>query len=112
LIPGIQFFFRPIKGIITADGLYSKQPFRDAVKQARMSYILVAKPTDHQELFQWVRELGGCAGLELTDNKGRIHQYRWVNRVPLNGLKKMPMTSISSNTNWFPKIKSPIKTAG
>lgn len=76
--------------IITGDDLYSKQPFIDAVKQARMSYILVAKPTDHKELFQRVHKLdslGGCVGLEVTDDKGRIHRYRWVNQVPLNGSK-------------------------
>lgn len=76
--------------IITGDDLYSKQPFIDAVKQARMSYILVAKPTDHKELFQRVHKLdslGGCVGLEVTDDKERIHRYRWVNQVPLNGSK-------------------------
>jgi hypothetical protein len=76
--------------IITGDGLYSKQPFIDSLKQARMSYILVAKPNDHKELFQWVHELdalGGSGRLELTDDKGRIHRYQWVNQVPLNGSK-------------------------
>jgi hypothetical protein len=34
--------------IIVGDGLYSKQPFIDAVKQSRMSYILVVKPDDHK----------------------------------------------------------------
>lgn len=76
--------------IVTGDGLYSKQPFVDAVKQARMSYILVAKPDDHKVLFQWVRELQGLGdggSLELTDDKGRKHRYRWINAVPLNGSK-------------------------
>jgi hypothetical protein len=57
--------------IVTGDGLYSKQPFVDAVKQARMSYILVAKPDDHKVLFEWVRELqglgdGGSWSLSMT----------------------------------------------
>ena len=76
--------------IITGDGLFSNQPLVDALKQQRMSFILVAKPTDHKVLFQWVDELTGLdAGghLSYTDNKGRDHHYRWVNQVPLNGTK-------------------------
>lgn len=45
--------------IITGDGLYSKQPFVDALKDARMSFVLVAKPADHKLLFEWVHELDG-----------------------------------------------------
>jgi len=74
--------------IITADGLYSNQPFVDALKKARMSFILVAKPTDHKLLFEWVHELSGLGEggrLEFTDAKGRRHTHRWLNQVPLNG---------------------------
>jgi hypothetical protein len=76
--------------IITADGLYSNQPFVDALNKARMSFILVAKPTDHKLLFEWAAEMDALeAGgrLELTDPRGRRHRYRWVNGVPLNGSK-------------------------
>ena len=74
--------------IITADGLYSCQPFVRDLKQACMSFILVAKPTDHKVLFEWVDELRGLQEgqqLVLADAKGRRHRYRWVNSVPLNG---------------------------
>jgi len=84
--------------IIVGDGLYSKQPFIDSVKQSRMSYILVAKPDDHKVLFEWVRELqalGDGGSLELTDKKGRKHRYRWINNVPLNGSKD------ADNVNFF-----------
>lgn len=73
---------------ITADGLYSNQPFIEALNKVCMSFILVAKPTDHKILFEWVNELDGLgdAGhLQLTDDKGRRHRYRWLNQVPLNG---------------------------
>jgi hypothetical protein len=40
-----------MKIIIAGDGLYSKQPFIDELKQNRMSFILVAKPTDHTLCF-------------------------------------------------------------
>jgi len=74
--------------IITADDLYSKQPFVDALKENAMSYILVAKPSDHKILFEWVDEItsmGGAQHIELTDKKGKHHKYHWVNDVPLNG---------------------------
>jgi len=76
--------------IITGDGLFSNQPFVDAVKDQRMSFILVAKPDDHKVLFQWVDELMGLGAgdhLTHTDKKGRVHRYQWVNQVPLNGTK-------------------------
>jgi len=76
--------------VITADGLYSKQPFVQAAKTAGMSFILVVKAADHKILFEWVQELTGLGEaqrLELTDAKGRRHIYRWLNRVPLNGSK-------------------------
>ena len=77
-----------LKMVISGDGLYSKQPFVDAAKQYRCSYILVAKPTDHKVLFEWVNELDGlaqCDYLQFSDEKGRRHVYRWFNQVPLNG---------------------------
>ena len=98
LVTGIRRRHPKLPIIITGDGLYSKQPFIDVVKQARMSYILVAKPNDHKELFQWVREMdaqGESGNLTLTDDKGHIHRYRWVNQVPLNGSKN------ADNVNFF-----------
>ena len=84
--------------IITADGLYSKQPFVDELKSAGMSFILVAKPSDHKLLFEWVQDLmhldaGG--NLEYCDLKGRRHVYQWVNDVPLNGSKD------ADNVNFY-----------
>ena len=79
-----------LKIIITTDSLFSKQPFIDELKKADMSFILVAKPTDHKVLFEWVNDLtqlGEGGRLELTDSKGRRHCYQWVNKVPLNGTK-------------------------
>lgn len=57
LLPKIRKAHPKLNIIITADGLYSKQPFVRAVKKAGMSFILVAKPTDHKILFEWVNEL-------------------------------------------------------
>ena len=79
-----------LKIIVTGDGLYSKQPFIDELKKANMSFILVAKPSDHKVLFEWVHELtqlGDGKSFQITDVKGRRHFYQWVNHVPLNGTK-------------------------
>lgn len=79
-----------LKIIVTADALYSNQPFIDELNSAKMSFILVAKPADHKVLFEWVNELialGDGGSLELGDEKGRRHRYQWVNQVPLNGTK-------------------------
>jgi hypothetical protein len=80
-----------LKIIITGDGLYSKQPFIDELKKARMSYILVAKPSDHKILFEWVDELTGLGDghkLEIKEPKGKRYEYEWINNVPLNGSAK------------------------
>lgn len=90
LIGKIRATHPKLKIIVTADGLYSNQPFIDELKAASMSFILVAKPTDHKLLFEWVNELSQLeagGNLELTDHKGRFHRYQWVNQVPLNGSK-------------------------
>jgi hypothetical protein len=87
LLPKLRAAHPKLPIIITADGLYSKQPFIDALKAARMSFILVAKPTDHKVLFQWVEDLdklNQAGHMKLIDDKGRHHLYRWVNQVPLN----------------------------
>lgn len=87
-----------LKIIITADDLYSKQPFVDELKKANMSFILVAKPSDHKILFEWFTEqkqLGATSSLEYTDIKGRRHCYEWINDIPLNGTKD------ADNVNYF-----------
>jgi len=80
-----------LRFVIGGDGLYSKQPFIDACKTQRMSFILVAKPADHKVLFEYVEEIaamGGAGALQLVDAKNRRHRYRWVNQVPINGSEK------------------------
>ena len=82
--------------VIGGDGLYSKQPFITELKKNRMSFVLVAKPDDHKTLFQWVQELrvmGEIHSFTFTDLKNRIHQYEWVNEVPINGNAKSDLVS-------------------
>lgn len=90
LVGKIRRVHPKLKIMIIGDGLYSNQPFIDALTESGMSFVLVAKPTDHKVLFQWVDEIDALKGvdhLELADSKGRRHLYRWVNQVPLNGTR-------------------------
>lgn len=72
LIGKIRAVHPKLKIMVTGDGLYSNQPFIDVLKTYAMSCVLVAKPTDHKILFQWVEELDGLGGveyIELVDQK-------------------------------------------
>lgn len=90
--------------IIAGDDLYSNQPFIDELQSNRMSFILVAKPGDHKFLFKHLESVKHkFQALELPDDKGRQHIYRWINDVPLNG------TARAQNVNFFDYT---IKAAG
>jgi len=98
IIKKIRSAHPKMKIIITGDGLYSKQPFIDELKQNRMSFILVAKPTDHTLLYQWFSEfhqMKETRQLTIYDQKGRRHFYEWANNIPLNGTKD------ADNVNCF-----------
>ena len=63
-----------------------------------MSFILVAKPTDHKLLYQWFtefRQMGETHKLEIKDYKGRRHLYEWINDIAVNGTKD------ADNVNYF-----------
>lgn len=71
--------------IIGGDGLMSRQPTINTITQAGMHHLLVAKPGDHTYLFEWIEAYTELPTLEVTDEQGRTHHYRWQNQVPLNG---------------------------
>jgi hypothetical protein len=73
--------------LVSMDGLYSKQSFIREVKKQRMSFILAAKPSDHQSLMadiEGLRRGGYLSRLEDTDKKAKRSLYEWVNAIPLN----------------------------
>lgn len=79
-----------LKITIGGDGLYSKQPFIDEIKANNMSFILVAKPTDHKNLYQWfteTRAINETHTLKIKDLNGKDHVYEWLNGIPLNDTK-------------------------
>jgi len=77
--------------VIAGDGLMSHQPMIETVIANGMQYLFVAKPGDHlgalgyQYRFEWIEAFDDIPALEVTDKKGRRHQYRWQNNVPLHG---------------------------
>lgn len=71
--------------ILNVDGLYSKEPFFTEATQAGYSVIAVAKPNDHKYLMEWIDAFESLPSQRWVDKKGKIHQYEWVNHVPLNG---------------------------
>lgn len=89
--------------IITGDSLYSKQPFIDQLKQNGMSFILVAKPTDHKFLYQCFtefRHMGETYKIEIKDYKGRRHLYeRSEFIIPISVLSKL--TTFVNNFSVF-----------
>ncbi len=95
LIPKIRKDHPQLGLIIVGDDLFSNQPFILKLLQARMHYILVAKPTDHVLMTRFIETSNRLNRIEITDKKGRIHVYEWINNVPLNGNKD------SINVNYF-----------
>ena len=82
--------------VITADDLYSKQPFIEVLDQNKMSYILIAKPSSHPVLFEQImakENQDQVQLLEFQDHKGAIHRYEWINDIRLNGNKSAPLVN-------------------
>lgn len=87
-----------LKITITGDDLFSNQPFINELKKYRMSYILIAKPSNHKFLFNCLstsKQQDEVNQLEFSDQKGRRHIYEWINGIPLNG------TQAADNVNFF-----------
>lgn len=80
---------RQIELIITGDDLYSKVPFLLECKDLRFHYVVVAKPSSHKELFEWVEDLDNL-GMSIGGSwhvgaacKRKFYEYRIVKNVPL-----------------------------
>ena len=75
--------------VVTGDDLYAHEPFIKLLRQLRYSFVLVAKPTSHQELFAWVEDLdrlGECVKGRWEEgpaSQRRYFEYRIASQVPL-----------------------------
>jgi hypothetical protein len=76
--------------ILCGDDLFSRQPLVEQALAERMHYIFVAKPDSHKYLMEWLAAYPKLNEFEHEDGKGVIHQYSWMNQVPLHGAEKAP----------------------
>jgi hypothetical protein len=76
---------------ILGDDLYSRQPFCQAVKDAKMHFILVCKEDSHPQLYETVAfletqgVLGKSRKRHWNGKHGEVYTYRYANHLPLRG---------------------------
>ncbi len=88
LLNRIKLNYDHLKPIIVEDGLSSNGPHIKLLNLHGFSYILGAKPGDHTALFELLDEKikqGEGTVLEIVDDNGVSHKYRFINKIPLNG---------------------------
>ena len=73
-----------LKVIIIEDGIASNAPHIRLLENSGMKYILGAKPGDHKFLFDLANVSEETENYEILDDKGFLHQFRYLNDVALN----------------------------
>jgi hypothetical protein len=73
-----------LKVIVVEDGLASNGPHIENIERHKMKYIIGAKQGDHKHLFDTVDNSDSTEYYETKDEKGYLHQFRFVNNVALN----------------------------
>ena len=74
---------------LLGDDLYSRQPLCEAVLEAKLKFIFVAKPSSHITLYQWLEglERAGAVGThQVKWRRGKKHftdTYRFASQLPL-----------------------------
>jgi len=72
-----------LKAILIEDGLSSTAPNIRMIEEFSLKYILVAKPGDHQFLFEQLESSDGQY-YEVKTDDGFYHQFHFINGVSLN----------------------------
>jgi hypothetical protein len=92
LVERLRQEHRQLSICMTGDDLYAHEPFIRELRELRMGFVLVAKPTSHGELFEWVADLdrlGECVKGSWEEGpacKRRYFEYRIAHQVPLTQL--------------------------
>ncbi len=73
-----------LKVLILGDGIASNAPYIRLLEGHKLKYLLGAKPGDHQSLFDAVEASEKTRYYEFRDEKGFMHQFRYLNDVALN----------------------------
>lgn len=82
-----------LRVIVVADGIASNAPYIRLLEENLMKYILGAKPGDHKFLFDSAESSEETVYHEILDDKGFLHQFRYLNGVILN--KSNPDVSVN-----------------
>jgi hypothetical protein len=93
-----------MKMILGGDDLYSREPFVELIEANKLSYLLVAKPDSHKELFEWVEEIEKIGEVERgryeegtgPKRKRRVVEYRIARNVPLSWTRKVMVTFVEA----------------
>ena len=72
-----------LKIMVVEDGLASNAPHILLLQSLSMRYIIGVKEGDHEFLFDWIKH-GEPICYEKKEDTGIVHQYRFLNEVPLN----------------------------
>ena len=73
-----------LKVIVVADGIASNAPYIQLLEQHKMKYLLGAKPGDHKYLFEMLEQSSETKYHEIKNDAGFLHQFHYINKVPLN----------------------------
>ena len=73
-----------LKVIVLGDGIASNAPYIRLLEEHKMRYFLGAKPGDHQSLFAALEHSEKTEYYEVSDEKGFLHQFHFLNDVALN----------------------------
>jgi len=95
LIDRLHAEFPKLGFIIGGDALFSRQPLIEDITERGMHYIFAAKPKDHAYMMEWLEAYDELHSVQYEDEKGRIHVYEWMNKVPLSGRED------AINVNYF-----------
>jgi hypothetical protein len=73
-----------LKLCVIEDGLASNAPHIRLLQELNYRFILIAKPSDHKFLFDWVESTPTTTEKEFVDEAGYRHRFRYLNGAPLN----------------------------
>lgn len=73
-----------LKAILVEDGLSSTAPNIRMIEKFNLKYILVAKPGDHQFLFEQLGTNENTQYYEVKEADGTYRQFHFINDISLN----------------------------
>jgi len=94
-----------LKAILLEDGLSSNAPNIELITEHKLNYLLVAKPGDHQYLFEQLDTSKGTDYHEEEETDGTYHQFRFLNEVALDKSNQSLKVNVIEYRRTSPKGK-------